>query len=346
MNINRRAFLKPLALSVIPASAFSQTPSLPPHAQTVPTTPFDAPPGTWTLAVFPDTQNLTDKAPEVFIRQTEWVAAHKASHDIRFVMHLGDITDHNRPDQWQNARKAYDILHQAKIPYSLLPGNHDLGPDGKAADRSTLLNDYFKPTDYSNSSTVHYFEPGKLENTAHTISTPTGELLIIALEFGPRDAVIQWADKIAAGHPNHFIIASTHAYLFHDDTRYHLEKYGKEQKWNPKTYPLAKATDVNEGEDLWQKLLSRHPNIHFMLSGHVLGDGTAHLISPGKAGQNIHQILSNYQAGVDPKRPYQGGGYFRLMQFLPDKKTVRIKTYSPWMDQFLTEPNQQFEVTL
>jgi len=49
---------------------------------------------------------------------------------------------------------------------------------------------------------------------------------------------------------------------------------------------------------------------------------------------------------VKPDRPFHGGGYFRLMQFLPDKKTVRVKTYSPWLDKWFTDDQQQFEVVV
>ena len=345
--MNRREFLKPVAAGALarflPATSFSQEA---PHAEKIPETPFDAPEGTWTLAVFPDSQSLTRLHPEVFIRQAEWVAAHKKSHDIRFVSHLGDITDNNLPVQWGNAKKAMDVLKQAGVPYALLPGNHDLGENGKCADRGTLMNDFFKPEDYSNSPAVTYFETGKLENTAHTFTTPQGDYLLMALEFAPRNAVMEWAGKQVAAHPQHTVIVTTHAYLYFDDSRYDFPKLGTKQTWNPNTYGVAKTEPVNDGEAIWEKLLSKHPNIRFMLNGHVLNDGAGRMVSQGIAGQNIHQLLSNYQNGVKPDRPFHGGGFFRLMQFLPDKKTVRVKTYSPWLDQWLTDAQQQFELVV
>ncbi|WP_052572715.1 metallophosphoesterase [Haloferula sp. BvORR071] len=352
--MDRRTSLKSLAAGtlagVIPPSLLAQAPAeapaVEPHAEKIPEIPFDAPKGSWTLAVFPDSQSLTRLHPEVFIRQAEWVAAHKESHDIRFVAHLGDITDNNLPYQWTNAKAAMDVIKKAGIPYSLLPGNHDLGANGGTADRSTLMNDFFKPADYSNSQSVVYFEPGHLENSAHGFNTPHGDFLILALEFAPRNAVVAWANEQASAHPHHTVIMTTHAYMFSDDTRYDLAKFGSKQTWNPKTYPLAKNEEVNDGEDLWQKLVSQHANIRFTLNGHVLNDGAARTVSPGKGGQNVHQILSNYQYGVKPDRPFHGGGYFRLMQFLADKKTVRVKTYSPWLDKWMDGPEQQFEVVV
>jgi len=357
-SMNRRDFLKPLGAAV--AATASSNVSLgqgdrakatdTPHAEKLPATPFDAPDGTWTLAVFPDTQNLTRSAPEVLTRQCEWVASHRRSHDIRFVMQLGDITDTNSVAEWENAKTAFRVLRDAGIPYSLLPGNHDLGNGGSAQDRSTLMNEYFTPADYAHSETHSLFEAGRMENSFHELTTPWGKHLILALEFGPRDAVLAWASEAAAQHPDHQVIVSSHAHLFYDSTRYDWAKHGKAQTWNPKDYVLARdaATTggVNDGEDVWRKLLAPNKNIRFMFNGHVLGSGTGYRVDDGTHGQRVHQMLANYQAGVDPRRPFQGGGFFRLLQFLPDRKTVRVRTYSPWLDQWLTEPNQQFEMAL
>lgn len=346
--MNRRQFLKPFvattALSLLPRGLFSA--EVPAYVLTTPRTPFDAPEGTWSLVVFPDSQNLTETHPQVFLRQAQWVAQHKESHHIRFVAHLGDITNHNNHPQWLNARNAYDLLLDAGIPFSLLPGNHDLGTNGRADDRSTLLNEYFRPNDYKHSKSVSFFEDGKMENSAHVFDSPTGKIMVVALEFGPRDAVVEWAHRVIGSHPELFVILTTHAYLHKDGTRFDFASHGENQGYNPKSYALAAAGDTNDAEDLWQKLISHHAHIRLVLCGHVFGDGAEHLISPGKDGRSVHQILSNYQAGVAPKRPWMGGGFIRLMQFLPDRRTIRVRSYSPWSDQFLTTPDQQFEIRL
>jgi hypothetical protein len=35
-----------------------------------------------------------------------------------------------------------------------------------------------------------------------------------------------------------------------------------------------------------------------------------------------------------------------LVEFLPDGKTVQIKNYSPLLDNYLTEPSQQYSLKL
>jgi len=350
--INRRDFLKPLGVVLAAGSAgrlWGQEPEPVPFAEKVPATPWDGPDGAWTLALFPDTQNLTRSQPEVLIRQCEWVVAHRQSHALRFVMHLGDITDLNSVPEWENAQRAFRVLREGGVPYSLLPGNHDLGPGGAAQDRTTRMNDFFTPDDYANSESHGLFEAGRMENSHHELTTPWGKFLLLALEFGPREAVLEWAGRVASQHPNHHIIVSTHAYLYHDSTRYDWARFGEAQAWNPKAYGVAQAADaggVNDGEEMWKKFLSPHANIRAVFSGHVLGSGTGYRVDPGQQGQRIHQMLANYQEGVTPRRPHHGGGFFRLLRFLPDQKTVQVRTYSPWLDQWLTEPNHQFDITV
>ena len=52
-------------------------------------------------------------------------------------------------------------------------------------------------------------------------------------------------------------ILLTHAYLYSDETRYDWPVRQREQNWNPNGYGVAKLAPVNDGEALWQKLVSR-----------------------------------------------------------------------------------------
>lgn len=77
------------------------------------------------------------------------------------------------------------------------------------------------------------------------------------------------------------------------------------------------------------------------------GTGEAFLESRGEHGNRVAQMLVNFQdPPVVPARGYGGGGCLRLLQFLPDGTTVRVRTYSPWYDLWLTEPAHHFEFNL
>lgn len=305
------------------------------------------PEGGWTLVVMPDTQNMALSFPEVLERETKWIVANRERYNIRFVIHEGDIVNNNTHPEWANARRAMDHLLRAKLPFSLLPGNHDLGRWGQSGTRDTMLSDYFTFWDYKIAEKYGLFEPTRLENSWHHLTTPGGKFLILSLEFGPRAAVLAWASKVVADNAERQVIVVTHAHLYADGTRYDWAKHGEKQRWNPKVYPIGKnGGDVNDAEEMWTKFVSKHANIRFVLSGHVLSNGTGYLVSEGEHGNRVHQILANYQSGVVPDRGFGGAGIVRLMHFSADNRTVAVRTFSTWHERFITEPEHEFSVTV
>ena len=317
------------------------TPS-PPWAAPAPS-PFIE--GSFTIAVLPDTQVYAERYPQHFIAQTQWITENTDALDIRYVLHLGDITNRNSPEQWANAKTAIDVLHDAGIPYALAPGNHDYGPGGNASNRDTLLNDTFPIESFGGWPTFGgTHEEGKLDSSYHVFTAGSGDslrrFLVLALEWGPRTSCVAWANDVVARHPGHEVILVTHAYMFSDETRYDWQTRGKSQTWNPHSYGMAKLEGgTHDGQELWEKLVSKHAGFIMTLNGHVLNDGQAWLESTGEHGNSVHQMLCNYQTW------HEGGdGYLRLYEFRPNG-TVQAKSYSPVLDRWLTEPDQQFLLT-
>jgi len=300
--------------------------------------------GSFTLAALPDTQHYCDNPNrnKHFYNQTDWLVKNKKKFDIQFVMHLGDITNNNLPKHWEVAQKAINRLN-GEVNYSLAPGNHDYGPNGSSRNRETSMSDYFPANEMRKQPTLGgLFDPERVENSYHTFDAHGLKFLVFALEWGPRDTVVEWASKIAAEHPERHMILTTHAYMYYDETRYDFAKYGKKQTWNPHAYPQAALEGgVNDGEELWNKLVAKHPGFFLTLNGHVIGDGQARLTSQAKAGNDVHQVLTNYQM------KHEGGdGFMRLIEFLPDGKTVQMKSYSPSLDKFKVDPQNQFVLKL
>lgn len=145
-----------------------------------------------------------------------------------------------------------------------------------------MLNDYFSAEELA---TFPGFggamAAGKLENSYHTFEANGKKYLILALEWGPHDEAVAWADKMVSEHPGHQTILLTHAYMYYDDTRYDWKERGEEQTWNPHAYGQAKLPGgVNDGQELWDKLVKKHPGFIMTLNGHVLED---------RHGANVHQ---------------------------------------------------------
>ncbi len=301
-------------------------------------------PGSFTIAVLPDTQIYAKTNPEGFLAQTEWIVQNRQSRNIACALHLGDITDNNRPEQWELAQRALKRL-DGEVPYFMALGNHDYSEDGFCVDRTTRFNDYFPLVDYARLPTfggVDDKEPDRLENSYHLLTAGGQDLLVLSLEFGPRKDVVRWANDVVSQHHHRAAILITHAYMYFDDTRYDWEKRGKSQSWNPHKYKVATdhGDDVSDGEELWQNLVSKHPNCILTLNGHVLEDGLGRLTSQTPGGRQVHQMLCNYQM-----RPNGGDSWLRLIEIKTDG-TADVCDYSPQRGERNEAPENKFTLKL
>ena len=286
---------------------------------------------TWTLIVLPDTQVYAERHPELFLAQTRWIAENAIARNIRFVVHVGDVVEHNTKEEWDVAARAFSLI---PVPFAIAPGNHDLGPDGTAATRDTLLHEYLPPEG-------ELFEPDRLDNSAHLFTAAGRDWIVLALEWGPRDRVVAWANGLLDRHRDRAAIIVTHAYLHPDGTR--ADHRNQTQRWNPHGYPTAKLPGgVNDGEELWTELVSRHSNVVLVLSGHYGEEGgAARLTSTGPHGNRVHQLLSDYQLREDG-----GEGYLRIMEIDETKQEIRVTTYSPVLDAYLSDEHNDFVIDL
>jgi hypothetical protein len=271
--------------------------------------PFPFVDGSWTLVLLPDTQFYAQDHPDILTAQTRWIVENRKARNIGFVLHEGDVTNDNSPAQWGRARYSMSLL-DGVVPYALVPGNHDGGYA-----RDSLLSVFFPVALYERAPTFGgVFEKGKLDDSYHLLSAGGRDWLILALEWEPRGEVIAWADRVLKKYSQRSAMILTHAYLNYDDTL--LDE---------------------PAHQLWDNLIAPNGNVAFVFSGHVCDDGAGRLRSTGRHGNAVEQIVANYQM-----RPQGGEGYLRLMEFLPDGKTVQVKTYSPYLDKYLTDEQQQF----
>ena len=182
-------------------------------------------------------------------------------------------------------------------------------------------------------------EAGHIENNYHLFNANGQKWIIVGLEWGPRDTTLEWADKILQKHSNRKALIFTHAYLYDDSTRYDWAKKGNKQDWNPHAYSTAGS--VNDGEEMWHKLIKKHANVFMVINGHVCHDGLGFQVSTGENGNTVNEMIVDYQ-GLE----FGGGAWLRVLEFLPDGKTVQAKTYSPLYDKYDSSPDNQFTFSI
>ncbi len=356
-------------LAAFSASAQDETPQAAPH------TPAELlEDGSWTMVVLPDIQSYVDHSAHYPLLEQviQWIIDNREACDIRLVLQVGDIVfqngvplasmssgDQNSHQQWTNAQRAMHRLNGI-VPYIMATGNHDYGlvdADG----RFTQFNDFFKPADNplidpAEGGILAELGPNAygnltLENACYDFTAPDGrQLLILALEWGPRQAAVDWAREVAGReqYAGHTKVLLTHAYLYHDDTRYDWAGKGTDQGATPHAYS-GTSEDTNDGEELWTELVNMIPGFELVLCGHVGGDMVGYLASESVHGATVHQLMFNAQF-----LPLGGEGWIRLLEFRPDGRTVQVRTYSPWFaddddpatSPWRTAPDDEFLIQL
>lgn len=295
------------------------------------------------IVLLPDTQTYAEKYPEILDAQLNWIANN--AKKINFVLQQGDLTQNNNDKEWKIVKNSFSKI-DLKVPYVLAVGNHDMGSGpGKYADirNSALFNQYFLYNDFAKQSYFGgSFETEKLDNAYFLITTGKVKWLIITLEFGPRNEVLTWANAILTKYQDRLAIINTHAYMYDDNTR-----IGEGDKWRPQAYGVGKDTGekmVNDGDQIWEKLVRKNQNVRFVFSGHILNNGVGTLTSTNEKGLPVYQMLANYQEGV--KGSINGGnGFLRIVDLDFKKKTLKIQSYSPYLNEYKLEPTQNFTLS-
>lgn len=286
----------------------------------------------YVLAFLPDIQYMTEKYPKNLTAVFDFLVNESKTRNIRYAIGLGDITNANGIKEWTTVVRQTNRLN-GYLDYSLVCGNHDTLKNNKLE----YFDQYYAPkTGYYYqhvASTGGFFNEDSVRNTYLTFSVGKVNYIIINLDFGATDDILGWAGEVLDSHPDHRGILVTHGYLNADGTTLDSNDYA-----SPDTY----ESQLNSGEDMWQKLVSKHENIDMIVSGHMHHDSA--VVSPreGDAGNTVYQVLMDPQSTCNK---LGGIGVVGLMYFTEDGNHAKIKYYSTVLDKYLSESNKTLSLT-
>lgn len=307
-------------------------------------------PGSFSMILLSDPQTYTkfNYNQPLFDLMMEWINKETEQLNIKAVLCTGDLVEQNNyavpsvneggangnqtsMEQWEYISGAFSRIDN-RLPYITSLGNHDYGYRS-AENRSTKFGNYFNShrNRLIKKHLVSFFpnESGEatLENSAYEFNESGWEkILIITSEFHPRDEVLNWAKELAASDKfkNHTVIFMTHSYLAVGGERIKKEGY--------------KIENPNHGEDIWNKLIYPSPNIPLVICGHAaranekFDENVGFRTDKNSVGKNVHQMMFNAQALGGGWHGNGGDGWLRILEFMPDGKTVKVKTFSPLFD--------------
>jgi predicted MPP superfamily phosphohydrolase len=278
---------------------------------------------TFTIAVLPDTQFYAEKYHDIGRSQAPWLVDHAEQLNLVGVVHVGDLTQNNTAGEYRRAREFLAPL-DGVVPVWLVPGNHDIA-DGRDTSR---YNHYFNESRYRGQPGFGGHYGGGYDNSYHFFTAAGMKFMVLCLEFGPRDQVLDWANGMIDRHPDRRVIVVTHSHvrLGRGETRGSLDRGG------PGEYDFG---PYNDGKQVWDKLIGKHEQVFLVLSGHF--HGTALVTMRGDAGNLVHQVLANYQFEENG-----GNGYLRLMKFVPALDRIEVTTVSPWLGKWRRDADNEF----
>lgn len=341
----KKLILTALALVIIGINLIAQAPYQKPHLEQK---------GSWSLIMVPDLQNYVKWGRNEPIMQLmmAWIADNLDTLNVKMVIGVGDLVENDEKitndydgdqttlQQWRSVASAFAKL-DGRVPYIAATGNHDYSID-RQGNRTSHYSEYFFPekNHLNQKSLVQNSrnEQGKptLENSAYELKNLNGkDYLFITVEDGPRDTVLTWAKNVTAldQYKNHRVVLATHEYLSAKDARttspvdwIYWEPYNINNEIQKS--PRIDLKQSNNGKQIWEKLVQPASNIDLVLCGHISGEG--YRADKNKTGKPVHQVLFDSQTMGGGHRFGNGGdGWLRIMEFFPDGKTVKVRTFSP-----------------
>ncbi|MCS3795177.1 metallophosphoesterase [Niastella sp. OAS944] len=300
-------------------------------------------PGSYTWVWLPDPQTYQKfgRNQPLFETMIQWIKDQRQKLNIQLVFCTGDLVEQNnilQPDsvngdqtsleQWRAVSNAFNKLNGV-LPYILCTGNHDYGIKS-AENRYSQFNSYFPPQGNPlMSSLLVEMAPNAagvktLENACYEWRSPTGQLfLLFSLEFAPRAAILAWTKQVAARpvYRDHIAIVITHSYLNSTGERIEKENYA--------------VADASYGETIYKEVIKPSGNIRFVFSGHIGNsdehrDQVGYRLDTNVAKKEIHQVVFNAQREGGGWHGNGGDGWLRILEFLPDKRTIKVYTFSPF----------------
>lgn len=261
----------------------------------------------FTLAVVPDTQYQFDQDrgdPAPLTATFEYLIDQREAENIVFTAHLGDVTENAQASEFALADPVFKVMDRARMPYSVLAGNHDIDSSkddtrGPSAYLDTFGPERFKRMPTYGGSTANGY------NSYHVFRAAGQQWLLLAMDWRPSDASFAWARDVIAKHPKLPVILTIHELVNAD--------HGQ---------PVAYFTDF--GNRAWDQLVNDNDQIFLTLNGHYWPPGR--VTQKNAAGNDVHLHLTNYQ-----DRYYGGSGMARFYHFDLARNTIDVETLAPWI---------------
>ena len=266
----------------------------------------------FTIIALPDTQYYSSTYPEIFTNQTQWIVTNRNKLNILYVAHEGDIVNKARSiKQWQSADISMRYLEDP-ITTGLSDGIPYSVVRGNH-DIGYFFDYYFGITRFNERGYYggHYSDNN--QNNYVLFEFEDFRYIAICLDYDPDVDELKWAESVIQNHSERKAIIISHSIL-----------ENQEGNW------------TSPGLNIYNTV-KNYSNVFLMLCGHK------HYEAQRKDMYNdniIHTLLADYQ-----DYPNGGNGWLRIMEVYPEINEIKVKTYSPHLNQYKTDPDSEFTLS-
>ena len=258
-----------------------------------------------------DVQYTSEFYEDILLQQKKWIA--DTYDDYKSVMNVdtGDVANAaylSWEYNWKTIDKAYKVLEEAEIPYTIAWGNHDY----KYVDKYNLIpnsdrlyREYF-PLSRFEENLGGWELVSNYKETDDMCLTQTihgSKIMLMTLSYWMDESDIEWAKGIVTDpqYMDYNIIILTH----------HFNSSGK--------------ITSTLGQCLLNEVIQGNNNVKLLLCGHVDG---VDVINPTTGAQRFYSILQDYQ-DESGNMIYGGNGFLRMINFDVENGLIYFNTYSP-----------------
>ena len=253
-----------------------------------------------------DTQYYNDTHPEHQLAIQNFFLKNRADLNLQYVFHTGDVVDNSLDEhQWVNADGAYKLFDDAKLPYGIVAGNHDVG---HKEDDYTQFSKYFGEKRYNQNP---WYGGSHEDNRGHydLISSGGIDFMVVYMGWDPGDAQLAWMNEVIGQYPERTVILDMHEYI--------LTTGG--------LGPIPQR--------ITDEVIATNPNVKMVFSGHY-HDAFTRIDSyddngDGTPDRKVYAMLFDFQG-----LPEGGLAYLRLVHFDNASANLTVRTYSPYLDDF------------
>lgn len=283
----------------------------------------------YSFVVLGDTQGLARANEAALHTYKDWIIEQKDEKKISAVFHMGDIT-YGNPEvpeakwnaHWEAAAKPMKEL-RTQVPFVCVPGNHDYPNNAKGDRNLDEFNQYFPANEFE---TLSYYggayEKGKTQNTYYFMEFDNIEYLVIALEFRPENAVMNWACNLMKQYSDKRVIIITHDFL--------------NEAWEMSASDGYFSQDVDRviPKDMWENYLCKQENLFMILCGHSVTDDIGYKELTGENGNTVMTFM------IDPSNVLAQSGLDTITAlFTVDEKESKL-----YLNYFSIDKNKLFNI--